>query len=235
MKSKSHQEAIMSPTKLIAITGPDGSGKSTLCSELKERLSYFYGESEVVIVSIWDGIEHNQLFCSKEEATAFLATLKGHTRTLFMFHAMSLAIDMARQTAPNIIIVDGYWYKYAVSEIGFSVEKETVLSAAAGFEKPDLTFYLDLSLEDRTARKKHFSRYETGTSGQTSGQEAEAKFKKYQQTQAQMWQELESIQGPWIHLDSNLSTEKLSIEAYNRILPEFKKEAVDRETSYQHS
>lgn len=185
--------------KLFVVTGPDGAGKSTVCALARAALCSEYGEGSAVQASVWDALGDSKLFASREDVVSYLGSLNGFTRTLFIYHALSRALDVAREKNPKIILVEGYWYKYAITEIGQGVPSQVVLSAAQGFETPDAVVSIDIDPETAWTRKKSASQYEQGVG--TSGLSSE-RFQKFQQALAPLWLEFEEKFGPWTHISA---------------------------------
>ena len=73
---------------IIAVTGPDGSGKSTLCARLCESLG-------AAKVSVWDAMASSGLFATKGAVAKYFEDLDGPSRTLFIYHALSRSMDLA--------------------------------------------------------------------------------------------------------------------------------------------
>lgn len=202
---------------IVVITGPDGSGKSTACRETALLLEKKLGAGSVSIASIWDAAEHSQLFSSKRDVQNYLIDLDGYTRTLFIFHAIHRSLDLAIRKNSKIILIDGYWYKYAVSEITLGVSSEWVISAGRKLPHPDLSFYLDLHPRDALSRKERFSPYERGASldrfQPLSPVSFEIEREQFLQFQSQLiltWKKLEHQLGPWMHLSAKNAPSTLS-------------------------
>jgi dTMP kinase len=194
---------------IVAVTGPDGSGKSTVCEQIKKDLQERWGPQSVAKVSIWDSAAQPGLFSSMEQVVQYLSELEGGTRTLFLYHALSRSMDLAHRKKPKLILVEGYWFKYAATEIAYGVPEDFVLGAAQIFEKPTLTLHLDISPELALKRKEQrVSQYEKG--GQS--------FVEFQRMLAPIWFQIESKFGPWTHLNSSeLSSEQLSKAALEEV------------------
>jgi thymidylate kinase len=211
----------MSPQPLlIAITGPDGSGKSTACSRVRELLAERLG-TRVVEVSVWDALaEHGDVapvFKGRAEAERYLADLDGVSRALFIFHAMARAVQLARQSKPSVMLLNGYWYKYAVSEIGYGVDPDFVLGATLGFALPAHVFCLDIDPETAWERRRRATAYEQGGSfGAASERE---RFMGFQGRLRQAWSAIEAQTGlHWEHLSALAPAEEIAQEISSGIL-----------------
>jgi thymidylate kinase len=197
----------------IAITGPDGSGKSTVCARVREALDSRFGRGSCAEVSIWDLLGDSRIkppFSSKEEAARYLGDLDGSSRTLFLFHAMSRALQLAERTPAKILLLNGYWYKYAVSELGYGVPTHTVEGAARGFAKPDQTFFLEVTPHTAAARRSESTRYESGLE--------QNDFVAFQTRLALHWGQIEEANGPWEHVSTQPTADAVAAEITQRIL-----------------
>jgi len=143
--------------RIICITGPDGSGKSTLIQSLLKTHNYY-------VASIWDGMKNNEnnvLFNSKLNVDKYLCNLLPDARLLFLAHAMKISIDKAFESNQDILI-DSYFYKYFVSELTLGASKKLADSLLDVFVVPDKTFYLVIDSNTTKLRKTKYSRYECG-------------------------------------------------------------------------
>jgi thymidylate kinase len=196
----------MSAPLVIVITGPDGSGKSTACGLARERLARKLGGPHAVVeCSVWDCLDPKSgvtpAFHTQKEAAAYLADLDGTSRTLFIFHAMSRALALSIKKNPRVVLVSGYWYKYAVSEIGYGVDPDFVLGAALGFARPAHVFSLDIDPETAWERRKRASHYEQGDAA--GGATERERFVRFQTRLRQAWAGIEAQTGlHWEHLSA---------------------------------
>ncbi len=151
--------------KLICVTGIDGSGKSTLVNKLNEEIK------NSKIVTIWDLMKKPSLrecfsFKSKEDIDRYLEQLHHPARALFMFHClaepMTLAFEEAKEKGTEVLLLDGYWFKYAASEIAFGANPDEIRGLAKVFPDPDLVLYIEIDSKVALSRKKTFSGYEGG-------------------------------------------------------------------------
>ena len=158
---------------LIAFTGTDGSGKSSLLSGLQKKLSAT-GDS-VVVASIWDGLIQNReaLGLDPRKIDHYLSVLSIPARAHFLMHAWWQSLSMAQSKNPKWILLDGYWYKYLASEEARSIQQKSgdqfrVKNLGAAFPPPDRIFWIDTPLEVCASRKSKFSGYETNYQGQNA-------------------------------------------------------------------
>ncbi len=146
--------------KLISITGPDGSGKSTQAKLLAASLP---GSR---IVSVWDVIKRpefkpERIYLSSPKVEEYVTDLHPFSRSLFIFHAFNEAYEKALTSSAKYLIFDGYWYKYWAVEkaMGAPALLEDVLKEQ--YRTPDYNFYIDLPVGHILKRKKQYSVYET--------------------------------------------------------------------------
>jgi dTMP kinase len=175
----------MRPYQLICITGPDGSGKSTLINALKNDLP------GSVITSIWDLLKEPSRqqvvpFKTPVEVDAYLSCLHAGSRSLFLMHCLLEALEIAKEKKPAYILTDSYWYKYYATEIAHGASPAYLDKLVTVFEKPDHLFYIRAGEDLTTERKKYFSGYECGFAGATN----EKTFSAFQQKAIAIMQNL---------------------------------------------
>jgi len=184
---------------VIAVTGPDGSGKSTLCARLSEALG-------AARVSVWDAMASSGLFATRGAVAEYFQDLDGPSRTLFIYHALSRSMDLAARSGARILLVEGYWYKYAVTEIAYGVDPKFVEAAASAFQKPLLTIRLDVAAEESWSRKSAPTAYESGDA-EAPGVPSEARYVAFQSRLRPIWESLEGRHGPWARVPAGASPE----------------------------
>lgn len=143
---------------IICVTGPDGSGKSTLIENLVSELP------SAKEVTIWDALNNQDaiLFNNKKDVDDYLCILSPDARLLFLAHALKYAIDKALESGSETIFLNAYYYKYFASEAALGAHKDLVSKLEISFPVPDKTIFLSLPPEISASRKKHLSRYECG-------------------------------------------------------------------------
>jgi thymidylate kinase len=193
-------------TKLITITGGDGSGKSTLCQLLEKNLCSNGLKSKEV--SIWDMILNPKWkniipFQDKKTIGKYLISLNPKARSLFLIHCLSQAYEDAKEKNYDYMIMNSYWYKYIISEIVFGVDKEWLLNIVSIFPHPDFTFYLEISPELSLKRKNILSDYEAMGANQPKNN-----FLENQQKSLKIWEEF-ATKYQWIRLNAQLTPEEL--------------------------
>lgn len=158
-------EALATPP-LICLTGIDGCGKSTHLKKLSDRLFEQLGKRPPIL-SVWDISRltryHTHPFITDREALyQYLGSLHGGARALFILHALRESLDSILDTNPRLVLVDGYWYKYLLTEILHDDDLEWLLQTTAGFPRPVGTVLLDLSGDTSLKRKPSLTPYECG-------------------------------------------------------------------------
>ncbi len=191
--------------KVIVVTGGDGSGKTTLCNSLEKKITQEF-KKQVAVATIWDIIDQKQFVTdlNKKDIGKYLARLTPMSRSLFMFHSLAHAIDLAVSKKPDILLINSHWYKYFISEVLHGANKEWLKHVCIDFIKPDLVLYLSISPEDSLKRKDEISTYEAG-----QNKDQKKGFLDFQKKAESLWKEL--IQKSWKVIDA-----KQSIEAVNK-------------------
>jgi len=146
--------------KLICITGPDGSGKTTVIDELRK----IFAPSDHAHIWKLLGMTSGLPFRSKEDIDSFLCQLSPDSRLLFLAHAFKFAIDSCMGSANEYVFINGYYYKYFASELVLGASRELAADLMKIFPEPDITFFLDYPMKATAERKITFSRYECGLS-----------------------------------------------------------------------
>jgi len=191
---------------IFAITGPDGAGKSTLCRETLLCFEKDFGKGSVSIASIWD-TDIVRFFGSREEIRNYLHDLNPYSRALLIFHAVRRSIELAQRQGSEIILVDGYWYKYAVSELGMGAEAAWLISVVEKMPVPDFTLYLEIEPELAASRKTDISLYERGI---VAGGDEVSQFISFQRQLVPIWKRIEEHFGPWTHASAQAPHAELS-------------------------
>ena len=198
-------------SKLIIITGPDGAGKSTLCEQLCERLG-----ANAKLVNIWSGLKESPFTASKSSIHSYLEKIDPISRNLLIFHSILAAIHDANHQQYPYILVDGFWYKYAVTEQALSKNKKVFEIAENIFEKPDRVFYLDVSPATALLRKNDVSAYEIGFA-QTG--DAGTQFITFQNKIHENWSLLIKQHPHWVQINTEAqSIEQTTRQVYHEIL-----------------
>jgi thymidylate kinase len=195
----------LAATRLIAITGPDGAGKSTVCSALAAQL----GAHEV---TVWDALGRGAPFACKEEVLAHVSELDGVARMLTIFDLLRRALRLPEARAASTLVLNGYWFKYAASELAYGVPRMAVAAAVTDFPLPTCTFFLDLAPEEAWERKGRGSDYERGLMRGThhpASEDPGAQFVEFQHKIRGHWQEIERRRGPWTRISTTPPVERV--------------------------
>jgi thymidylate kinase len=198
------------------VTGPDGSGKTTQIARIGEALSK-RGKKKIVAMTIWDMLldpstRGRVAFKSPVELDSFLEILTPMARMLFLSHCLYTALDLAVKRKPDIILANGYWYKYWATEVAHGGDAEAMLDLMKVFPEPVLTFCLDISVDEAFTRKAKLSGYETGFG-------AERTLETFAAFQARARPSLERLaqEKQWIRLDGKEPASALSEAILSRI------------------
>jgi thymidylate kinase len=202
--------------KLICVTGPDGAGKTTQIARIAEALSK-RGKKKIVAMTIWDMLldpstRERVGFKSPLELDSFLEILRPMARMLFLSHCLYEALDLAIARKPDVILANGYWYKYWATEVAHGGDPEAMLDLMKVFPEPVLTFCLDVSADEAFKRKAKLSGYETGFA-------AERTLEAFTAFQARARPSLERLaeEKQWIRLDGTEPASALSETIVKRI------------------
>jgi thymidylate kinase len=199
---------------LIAITGPDGTGKSTIIEKLLSEKSLSI-KGRAVSCSVWDTFNDSGFFKDKSQIEGYLKKLQGQSRLLFIAHALEHALAKAAGSGAAAIFIDGHIYKYAVNELARGANLREVERVIDVFHKPDLTIFLDINADAAVSRKIKVSDYESA-----------GDFAKFQTSMQPFWKTLELTYGPWTHIDGAQSLDnvaKQTVSAVSKTLKEHSK------------
>lgn len=187
---------------IICITGPDGSGKSTLIDALKKEIP------EAKEVTIWDALDNTEvaLFSNKKDVDDYLCILSPNARLLFLAHALQYAIDKALASGVATIIANAYYYKYFSAEKVLGADQVLIDTLTSHLPVPDTTIFLSLSPDISATRKKYLSKYECGCREATSAHFIE--FQKKANTVFETY-----IQSDWHILNAEDTPETLTQKA----------------------
>lgn len=186
--------------KCIAITGPDGAGKSTLCKRLVADLRGRGHKS--AISSAWDSLEilnkySGGGFDNQEQIQDYLMSCESESRIYFMLHSLMRSLEEHRRDGVELLVLDGYWYKYIISEISFGLDRSVFSGLCSLFPKTLATVFLDIKPELALERKGELSQYET------SGSKQSKKFLELQTKQYSLWKELIQTNQEWTIVSSD--------------------------------
>lgn len=198
-------------SECIVVTGPDGSGKSRVIKEWLEKLR---GEGiQAVGFSIWDGLATQKQFGSKGEALAYLMGLQGWARVHFLLHGLAILSQLIEKAQAEVILVDGYWYKYYLSESLYQPELSLSPSSFEYCVVPDQVLYLETSLEQVMCRKSSWSRYECG--GKAS---SPFHFIHFQKKLREQWREWVKAHESWERVNGDVALDQVITQCHEKVM-----------------
>ncbi|WP_298773184.1 hypothetical protein [uncultured Shewanella sp.] len=164
---------------LVALTGPDGTGKSTVSKVIKEEVLKTGRKLETV--DRWDILNTSNFSQSRfihsplKELKECVSEMKGPSRFLFILWTIYSVLEDYDPASPTITFIDSYWMKHAASEIAYGLPESFVENAIELLPKADLTICLDLSPEiayqrKSTATKIDLNAYECGMNSSLSSE-----------------------------------------------------------------
>ncbi|RCK79087.1 MAG: Thymidylate kinase [Candidatus Ozemobacter sibiricus] len=151
---------------LVCLTGIDGCGKSTHIRGLSEWLANTHGR-RAAHLHVWEiahnpRYHHHPFIADPAAVHRYLALLSGGPRALFIFHGLLESLHLVRQARPDLILANGYWYKYAFTEALTGTDPQWLRTFAAVFPRPVVTVLLDLDPALAWSRKSTVTPYECG-------------------------------------------------------------------------
>ena len=190
----------------IVVTGPDGSGKSTACAGCARCWTSAWARAR------WPKSRCGIAWPSKTGFRPRFApsggrALPGRIWTARAARSLFFTRSRVRSSWPSakaraVCLLNGYWYKYAVSEIGYGVDPEFVLGAASGFARPAHVFCLDIDPATAWERRQSATRYEQG-GGTRPGASERERFRRLSDQLAPGMEGIEAQTGlHWEHLSA---------------------------------
>ena len=200
---------------ILCLTGIDGCGKSTHLSRLARRLER-HKKLRADVLTVWSITRNahyqNHPFISDRTAIhRYLATLHGGARMLFIAHALMESLDLLTDERVQVVLADGYWYKYLCSERLHGLSLDWLLRTVACLPAPRRTILLDLPPEKAWERKSDVTPYECGMA-----RPCEAAFVTFQSRLRRELRELADAQG-WPVIDVDRPEEEVADELWNLI------------------
>ncbi len=170
-----------------------------------EALTHAMPNECVREVALWDCLNVPGPFANKEEVIAHAQRLSGFARTLFIFQLYAQSMEMAGDA--TVQILNGHWFKYAVSEMGYGVSEMAVLGAARGFAPVDHTFFLAIDPSEAWNRRRRASLYEQGliTGADRDWLTVQERFVVFQRHLGRHWQQMMNSYGNWTTLDTSFN------------------------------
>lgn len=189
-------------SKLICITGIDGSGKSTLIKTLNRKVE------GSVVASIWQSFESNQqLFKTKRDVYEYMLSLTVNSRVIFLAHAIRFGLERALESRSEIVLLDGYYYKYFAPELVLGADPDLIRKLGDTFPQPDCIICLDADAELSFSRKQEITSYECGFAMEVSHET----YVNFQESVIHKRRFFD--QSSWKFLDARLSPEHLVDQA----------------------
>lgn len=144
---------------LIALTGPDGAGKSTLTTVLARSLALV--GRPVRTINRWDIVDNpayptaGVLEKDNRHIRASVALMSNTSRLLFLLWSatMSLGDNWSPRPDDEVTLTDDYWMKHAASEIAYGLDQTWVEKVVAGLPQPNVVVYLRVRPEVAWQRK----------------------------------------------------------------------------------
>jgi thymidylate kinase len=205
---------------LVAITGADGAGKTTLSKLVHQAL--LRNGVDAVRLDRFD-ILNSQLSPSSSFIDTDVLTLRqsvlqmptASARLLFILWSMAITMSHhAEETdAGKVVVYDSYWMKHTAAEIIFGAQEEPAIAAASLLPQPDLTLYLKLNPEELLERKRNdLVAYECGM-------DPACRPESFLQHQRQILARLDSWSRRlgWQEIDAAQSADALVVELVRRI------------------
>lgn len=197
--------------KFIVISGADACGKDTQIDRLEKYFLNRGQKTQVLSIhsSLMDFASLTDAHTLAEVLNVFLLKFEPISRTLFLQSLIKNALDKISCNT-EIVIFNGYWYKYAASEAAYGVPFSFwTQSAAQYFPKPDVVIQLDVPFSACNQRRLNWTPYESGTAKYWGTQNLS--FEQFQQAIHQNFHLLfASLAEPIIHIDGNHEEEQIA-------------------------
>lgn len=145
-------------TVIIALEGPDGAGKST---QVGEVVSWARGRGlSARVVGKWEMFDQATVpearflkGTSQAELRICIPEMPSPSRLFFLAWMNTMAAARARQLDDDLVVLDGYWFKHAASEIAMGCDERLVAAITHAISPVDLVVYLDVAPEEALRRK----------------------------------------------------------------------------------
>jgi dTMP kinase len=154
-------------TKVVAIVGIDGSGKSTLIRHLAAQIRT-RGKA-VKILDKWDVTRGRFRGCAflqegqLEDLKVCIARMPDLSRWPFLYWTIAQSASELASTIEDFAVIDGYWMKHACAEIVLGYPEDLIQGMTDMLPRTDAVFFLDIDPEAALARKSaDLTPYECG-------------------------------------------------------------------------
>jgi thymidylate kinase len=197
--------------KFIVISGADACGKDTQIDRLESFFVRQAQKTQVLSIqsSLADFTQVTDAETLNEFLNVFLLKFEPIARTLFLQSLIKNTLDkIDRHT--EVVIFNGYWYKYAASEAAYGVPVNFWgTSAAQYFPKPSVSIHLDVPFSACLKRRLNWSAYEMGQARYWGA--PSLGFEAYQAAMHKNFQSIFSaLSDPVIHIDGNHDEEQVA-------------------------
>ncbi len=150
--------------KFIVISGADACGKDTQIDCLEKYFLRQGHKTQVLSIhsSLADFTPLTDPKTLSDVLNVFLLKFEPIARTLFLQSLIKNTLDKIKRDT-EIVIFNGYWYKYAASEATYGVPFSFwSTSAAQYFPKPNVAIHLDVPFDACLKRRQGWTPYESG-------------------------------------------------------------------------
>ena len=150
--------------KFISISGADACGKDTQIDRLEKYFVKLGKKTQ--ILSLDSSLKHFEEVLTHEQIadvhSILLLQFEPLARTLFLQSLIKNALDQIKPDT-QIVIFNGYWYKFAASEAAYGVPLTFWTNSASDlFPKPDVSIHLQVPIETCFKRRRLWTPYEMG-------------------------------------------------------------------------
>ncbi|WP_416971641.1 dTMP kinase [Streptomyces sp. 4F14] len=196
------------PGRVIAFTGGDGAGKSTLATRLHQALTDAGHDAILVgkhsthlpmdteLSAYLDQLNH--LVYRRDAAVAQACGDHYWLLALATWYTLQdrLVIQPARRSGTHVVLDNSHHKILARYAVNPAVSRRLTEQVFAHLTEPDLVYFLDIGAREALARKGAFTSVESGHSGD-SGED----FIRYQDTVLAQIREHAGQNGVWLPLD----------------------------------
>lgn len=197
--------------KFIVISGPDACGKDTQIKRLENYFIKLGKKTQVLSIhsSLLDFNLVSSIKAFSDVLNIFLLKFEPIARTLFLQSLVKNTLDKIQGTT-EIVIFNGYWYKYAASEAAYGVPLSFWSNSASQyFPKPDIAIHLDVPFDSCFKRRQNWTPYESGMARYWGSKNLN--FEQFQLTVHKEFESLISnISDPILRIDGNHDVDQVA-------------------------